>query len=105
MVSPIMQSGTSETWAPGGATFVTQGYWSGSLLFVGLRGQSLYRITLDSVDPHKALTFERLLTGRFGRLRDVAQSSDGAICILTSNRDGRGQPSAGDDKILRLVVR
>lgn len=105
MVSPILQSGISETWAPGGATFVTQGYWSGSLLFTGLRGQSLYRVTLDSTDPRKVLTFERLLTGRFGRLRDVAQGPDGAIYILTSNRDGRGQPSAGDDKVLRLVVR
>jgi glucose/arabinose dehydrogenase len=105
MVSPILQSGTSETWAPGGTTFVTQGNWSGSLLFVGLRGQSLYRVTLDSADPHKVLTFERLFSGRFGRLRDVAQGPDGAIYILTSNRDGRGQPSTGDDKILRLVVR
>jgi glucose/arabinose dehydrogenase len=105
MVSPILQSGISETWAPSGATFVAQGHWSGSLLFVGLRGQSLYRITLDSVDPRKVLTFERLLTGRFGRLRDVAQGPDGAIYILTSNRDGRGQQSAGDDKILRLIVK
>ncbi len=105
MVSPILQSGISETWAPGGATFVTQGHWSGSLLFVGLRGQSLYRVTLDSTDPRKVLTFERLLTGKFGRLRDVAQGPDGAIYILTSNRDGRGQPSTGDDKILRLVVK
>jgi glucose/arabinose dehydrogenase len=95
MVSPILQSGTSETWAPGGAAFVTQGYWFGSLLFVGLRGQSLYRITLDSTDPRKVLTFERLLTSRFGRLRDVAQSPDGVIYILTSNRDGRGQPQQG----------
>jgi glucose/arabinose dehydrogenase len=103
MISPVIQSGTSETWAPGGATFVTQGDWSGSLLFVGLRGQSLYRVTLDGADPRKVLTFEQLFTGRFGRLRDVAQSPDGAIYILTSNRDGRGQPSAGDDKILRIV--
>lgn len=105
MVSPIIQSGTSETWAPGGATFVTQGPWSGSLLFTGLRGQSLYRVILDKTDPRKVLDFERLLLGKFGRLRDVAQGPDGVIYVLTSNRDGRGQPSAGDDKILRLVVR
>lgn len=51
----------------------------------------------------------RAADGRFQnrlvRLRDVAQGPDGAIYILTSNRDGRGQPSAGDDRILRLVVR
>ncbi len=105
MVSPILQSGIVETWAPGGATFVTQGPWSGSLLFTGLRGQSLYKVTLDNADPRKVVTFETLLAGRFGRLRDVAQGSDGAVYLLTSNRDGRGQPSAGDDKVLRLEVR
>jgi len=105
MVTPVIQSGSSETWAPAGATFVVGGPWDGSLLFVGLRGQSLYRLTLDINDPFKVLDFERLLVGEFGRLRDVAQGPDNAIYILTSNRDGRGRPSEGDDKLLRLVVR
>ncbi len=105
MVTPVIQSGSSETWAPAGATFVVGGPWDGSLLFVGLRGQSLYRLTLDTNDPFKVLGFERLLVGEFGRLRDVAQGPDNAIYILTSNRDGRGRPSEGDDKLLRLVVR
>ena len=105
MVSPVVQSGSSETWAPSGATFVVGGPWDGSLLFVGLRGQTLYRLTLDTNDPLKILSFERLLVGEFGRLRDVVQGPDNAIYILTSNRDGRGQPSEGDDKLLRLSVR
>lgn len=105
MVSPVMQSGSSETWAPSGATFVVGGPWDSSLLFVGLRGQTLYRLTLDTKDPRKVLAFERLLVGDFGRLRDVVQGPDNAIYILTSNRDGRGRPSEGDDKVLRLVVR
>jgi len=105
MVTPVIQSGSSETWAPAGATFVVGGPWDGSLLFVGLRGQSLYRLTLDDHDPFKVLSFERLLVGEFGRLRDVAQGPDNAIYVLTSNRDGRGRPSEGDDKLLRLGVR
>ena len=105
MVSPVVQSGSSETWAPAGATFVVGGRWDGSLLFVGLRGQTLYRLTLDISDPLKVLSFERLLVGEFGRLRDVVQGPDSAIYILTSNRDGRGRPSEGDDKLLRLAVR
>ena len=105
MVSPVVQSGSSETWAPAGATFVVGGPWDGSLLFVGLRGQTLYRLTLDISDPLKVLSFERLLVGEFGRLRDVVQGPDNAIYILTSNRDGRGQPSEGDDKLLRLALR
>jgi glucose/arabinose dehydrogenase len=105
MVSPIVQSGTLETWAPSGATFVQGGPWADSFLFVGLRGQTLYRMTLDKNNPRKVLTFERLLAGQFGRLRDVMQGPDGAIYILTSNRDGRGRPSAEDDRLLRLVIR
>jgi len=105
MVSPVSQSGATETWAPSGAAFVTNGPWAGSLVFVGLRGQALYRITLDRDDPRKVMSFERLLANRFGRLRDVAEGPDGALYVLTSNRDGRGAPIAEDDRVLRLTVR
>ena len=105
MVSPVIQSGPSETWVPSGATFVVGGPWDGSLLFVGLRGQSLYRLTLDINDPFKVVGFERLLAGEFGRLRDVGQGPDNAIYILISNRDGRGWPSGEDDRLLRLIVK
>jgi len=103
MVTPIIQSGESETWAPSGATFVTGGPWDGSLLFAGLRGQTLYRLAPDKNDPRKVITFERYLDGQFGRLRDVVQGPDGALYILTNNRDGRGSPRQGDDRILRLT--
>jgi glucose/arabinose dehydrogenase len=105
LTSPVIHSGTSETWAPSGATFVVGGVCDGSLLFVGLRGQTLYRLTLDPKHPDKVVVFERLLADEFGRLRDVTQGPDGAIYILTSNRDGRGRPADDDDKLLRLVVR
>jgi glucose/arabinose dehydrogenase len=104
MESPIVQSG-NQTWAPSGATFVTGGPWNGSFLFTGLRGGSLYRLILDPDDPRKVLSFETLLAGQLGRLRDVVQGPDGALYILTSNRDGRGQPLADDDRLLRLVVK
>jgi glucose/arabinose dehydrogenase len=102
MMSPLIQSGASETWAPSGATFVTGGPWDGSLLFAGLRGETLYRLVLDKDDPRKVTSFEKYLSGQFGRLRDVVQGIDGDLYILTNNRDGRGNPQPGDDKILRL---
>lgn len=102
MVSPAVHAGTSETWAPGGAAFATQGPWAGSLLFTGLRGQTLYRVELDRSDPRKATIAEKLLYRRFGRLRDIVQAPDGRLYLLTSNRDGRGNPAADDDKVLRL---
>jgi glucose/arabinose dehydrogenase len=106
-VPPIIQSGPTRetTWAPGGATFVTGGPWAGSLLFVGLRGESLYRLALDPADPTAVSGFERLLQGEYGRLRDVVEGPDGALYLATSNRDGRGSPRPGDDRLLRLTVR
>ena len=113
MVSPVLHSGESETWAPGGATFVTHGPfdklmvrklepWAGSLLFTGLRGQALYRLALDPKDPRKVVSLERFFVRQFGRLRDAAEGLDGKIYLLTSNRDGRGRPAPDDDKVLRL---
>ncbi len=105
METPVQQSGATATWAPGGAAFVTGGPWADSLVFVGLRGQALYRVTLDPNDPRKVVSFQPYLQNQYGRLRDVAQGPDGAIYILTSNRDGRGSPVADDDRVLRVVVK
>ncbi len=102
MVSPVINAGTSETWAPAGATFVTRGSWTGSLLFTGLRGQTLYRLILNSNDPRKVEKFERLLYRQFGRLRDIVEAPDGNLYLLTSNRDGRGSPKDDDDRVIRL---
>jgi glucose/arabinose dehydrogenase len=105
MVTPVIQSGTSETWAPTGAAFVTQGPWAGSLLFTGLRGQTLYRLALDPKDPRKVENFERLFSRQFGRLRDILEGPDKALYLLTSNRDGRGNPAPDDDRIIRFEVK
>ncbi len=104
MVNTIIQSGESETWAPGGCTFVTGGPWDGSFLFAGLRGETLYRLILDKNDPRKVISFDKYLTGQYGRLRDVVQGPDGVIYILTNNTDGRGNVRPGDDRILRLTL-
>jgi len=105
MVSPVIQSGTNETWAPTGAVFVSVGPWAGSLLFAGLRGQTLYRLVLDPNDPRKAQSFERHFSRQFGRLRDIVEGPDKALYLLTSNRDGRGNPAPDDDRIIRLNVK
>lgn len=102
MVAPVIHSG-QDTWAPAGASFVERGIWTGSLVFAGLRGQSLYRLSFDKADPRRVTLFERYFSGEYGRLRDVVSGPDGALYITTSNRDGRGSPVAEDDRVLRLL--
>jgi aldose sugar dehydrogenase len=104
LVSPVWQSGLSETWAPSGAAFVTQGPWEGSLLFTGLRGESLYRLVFDPAAPSRPVSLEGYLKEQFGRLRDVAQGPDGAFYVLTNNRDAFGSPTREDDRLLRVAV-
>jgi glucose/arabinose dehydrogenase len=75
--------------------------WKGSLLVTALAGQSLVRLTL-SADGKSVTGSERLLSGRFGRLRDVLTGPDGSVYLATSNHDGRGRPGDSDDRILRV---
>jgi glucose/arabinose dehydrogenase len=76
--------------------------WRGNLLVTSLRGESLFRIELGA-DGRRAATIERLLQGELGRIRDVLVGPDGALYLATSNRDGRGNPRAGDDRVVRLL--
>jgi glucose/arabinose dehydrogenase len=105
MTPPVIQAGSTETWAPAGAVFATHGPWSGSLLFTGLRGQTLYQLALDPSNPHKATKLERYFYRQFGRLRDIVEGPDKALYLLTSNHDGRGSPSPDDDRVIRLSLK
>jgi glucose/arabinose dehydrogenase len=104
MESPIWLSGGDKTWAPAGAVFVKKGKWKGSFLFVGLRGQTLYRAVIDPANPRKILRIEEYLKQTYGRLRDVAEAPDGTFYICVSNKDGRGTPKAEDDRIIKLTI-
>ncbi|HWM10628.1 MAG TPA: PQQ-dependent sugar dehydrogenase [Solirubrobacteraceae bacterium] len=82
-----------EAIAPSGAVF-----WDGDFVFATLRGEALRRLDLDSGEE------EVLLEGEFGRLRTVRVGPDGALYVLTSNRDGRGSPEDSDDRVLRMTL-
>ena len=72
-------------------------------LFVGaLRGTHLLRLRVDSAS-RRITAQERLLEGQSGRIRDVVSAPDGYLYFATNNRDGRGSPVTGDDRIARLV--
>jgi glucose/arabinose dehydrogenase len=88
--------------APSGAAFVKRrgSAWTGNFVFGTLRGEHLARMR---VSGSRVLGVERLFEDRFGRIRNVVEGPDGALYLLTSNRDGRGDPSSGDDRIIRVV--
>ena len=77
--------------------------WKGNLLFANLKASHLRRIVLEPPNFRTVASQQVLFQDQFGRLRAVALSPDGYIYFTTSNRDGRGRPRPGDDKLLRLV--
>ncbi|MFC6008754.1 PQQ-dependent sugar dehydrogenase [Angustibacter luteus] len=74
----------------------------GAVWLAALRGQRLWRVPLaadGSVGRPVAL-----LAGRYGRLRAASFDPDGSLLVLTSNRS-RGDPTADDDRLVRLTLR
>lgn len=94
MLSPVIQSGGSVTWAPGDVE-----YLDGKLYFTGLRGSALYVVSLDG---ERVSGFDTFFSGEYGRLRAIRLGPDGYLYISTNNRDGRGNPGVDDDLILRV---
>jgi glucose/arabinose dehydrogenase len=99
-VDPIfVQQPPDASWS--GIAFVTDSAipeWDGQLLVAALRGERLWRVPVDDPDGSEAL-----FAGELGRLRTARQAPDGSVWLLTSNRDGRGTPAEGDDRIVRVA--
>lgn len=100
-IKPLVES-KSDTWAPSGIAYVSQGPWQNQLLVAALRGERLIAIPL-SQNGKVAEQIESWFDDQYGRLREVLQDKDGSIYLTTSNRDGRGDPDLDDDKIIRLI--
>ena len=87
---------TTEEASPSGLAVL------GDALYVAaLRGERLWRVPLDGAGGTGRP--EPLLQDRYGRLRAAAAAPDGSLWVLTSNRDGRGEPAQADDRVLRLT--
>jgi glucose/arabinose dehydrogenase len=94
---PLLHSGKT-TWAPSGMTFVTQGPWTNQLLVSNLRGSQVLRIELGS--DYRTVHSHTAMWNEYGRIRNIVEGPDGSFYLLTNNRDGRGTPHSGDDKII-----
>jgi len=74
--------------------------FKGNFFFGALKGESIIRLVLEG---KRVVSQERLVEKTYGRIREIAEAADGSIYFSTSNRDGRGDPSKEDDRILRIV--
>jgi glucose/arabinose dehydrogenase len=85
--------------APSGATFIRhpRTAWTGDYVLAALRGRELRRLRIRG---GRVISDVPMFHDRYGRLRTVREAPNGELCFMTSNRDGRGAPRAGDDKIL-----
>ncbi|MCH8329623.1 MAG: PQQ-dependent sugar dehydrogenase, partial [Nanoarchaeota archaeon] len=83
------------TLAPSGIAF-----YKNDLYIAGLRGTQLRRIIFD--DSYETILYEEELFSELGRIREVVEYN-GSLYITTNNRDGRGIPKFGDDKIIRIT--
>jgi glucose/arabinose dehydrogenase len=126
VVPPVLNT-ADRSWAPTGATFYTgSGFpaWQHRFVVGGLISQSVWVVTLSPSDtpappveengrrfdadwfhPAFTATSHRMLQDELGRVRHVAQSPDGELYAITSNRDGRASgkfPRERDDVLVRL---
>ncbi len=106
MISPVSMYDPSI--APAGILFYSGSalpQFYGKLLVTALGGKALHVLTFDSTNPAVVASRTTVTGISIGRIRDVAQAPDGSIYITSSNRDGRGSPSANDDQVYRLAPR
>ncbi|MFF3918729.1 PQQ-dependent sugar dehydrogenase [Streptomyces sp. NPDC001852] len=94
--NPMAQWHTDDA-SPSGIAYVKGVIW-----MAGLRGQRLWRIPLKGTEASAAP--QAFLTGEYGRLRTVVAAGGDRLWLVTSNTDGRGRPTKGDDRVLEVAV-
>ena len=101
MDAPLLQY--TPACAPASAAFYRGSQFTqfkGNFFFGCLRGVRLIRVVLDG---GRVISQEDLISGKYGRIRDVSEGPDGYLYFSTSNKDSRGTPASSDDRIMRLV--
>ncbi|MBI1663635.1 MAG: PQQ-dependent sugar dehydrogenase [Nitrosopumilus sp.] len=85
---------------PGGILFYTGDKFDFEFPFImaSMRASNVYQ-----VDFEEGLSSQKSILSGIGRVRDVVQGPDGYLYVITSNTDGKGFPTADDDKLLRIL--
>ncbi|GAA1940517.1 PQQ-dependent sugar dehydrogenase [Nocardioides marmoribigeumensis] len=91
---PYVTWSPTDTCSPSGLAIARGAAWVGAL-----HGACLWRVDISGTG---ARTKTRYFHDTLGRIRAVAAAPDGSLWVTTSNRDGRGRPRTGDDKVVRI---
>jgi glucose/arabinose dehydrogenase len=75
--------------------------WRGNLFVGGMVGEQLVRLTLNG----RRVRNEETLAQNRGRIRDVRQSPDGFIYLVTDDRDGKPTPIYRMEPVERTTLR
>jgi aldose sugar dehydrogenase len=100
-IDPIATSGSSATWAPANMALHNAPDGTTHIYQANLRGSNIRHFTIRQANPGTVTNQETLL-GDLGRLRAARFGPDGCLYVSTSNRDSRGTPRSGDDRIVKL---
>lgn len=104
LVDPVTQWRTDEA-GPSGIAIV-----AGTAYIGALTGERLWQVPLHGQHAGKPKAW---LTERYGRIRTVTRvpthspwgrAHENRLWVTTSNKDGRGTPHSGDDRILQVTV-
>lgn len=85
---------STDVASPSGLAFL-----DGHLWLASLQGERLWRVDVHGDHASHPVDF---FVGEYGRMRTVVVTPDGDLWVTTSNRDGRGSPREGDDRILLI---
>jgi glucose/arabinose dehydrogenase len=94
-IDPAVAWSPTATASPSGIAVAEGSVWVASL-----RGGTLFQVPVGPDGTAGAPIAH--LSGTYGRLRDVVAAPGGGLWLLTNNTDGRGEPRAGDDRIVAL---
>ena len=93
--NPFVTWRTTEA-SPSGLAFANGSLWAGAL-----RGERLWEVPVTAQGTGRPTDW---FVGDHGRMRTVVVAPNGNLWLTTSNRDGRGDPAPGDDRILEIAV-
>jgi glucose/arabinose dehydrogenase len=99
-VDPIATSGTSATWAPANMVIWNGPNGTTHIYQANLRGSNVMHFVVNKTSPNVVRSQNVELSG-LGRYRSADFGPDGCLYLSTSNRDSRGTPRTGDDRIVK----